>query len=290
MKSLKEFRTDAPITDEQYKYIDEAVKISARQAMIGRRLMPIYGPLGFGKEAIAHDVLTEVADAQIDTAWRVDASEDIINLSRTTLPVAVIKKGFRINRRSLAASRTAGTPLDTATAKSAAYKVAKKEDELILDGYAADGSTYDIKGLYQKAGNSTAGSSFGTSGQGIDSANAAMALLLADNIYPPYNMVLHPTQYMEAHNELSGTATLEVDVIRRMIGGEVFVTPSQTDGTGMVLAAGDRGFFDLAVGVDITTEVETTPLVHGRDLYGVVYECVVPRVWETNAICKMTTI
>jgi uncharacterized linocin/CFP29 family protein len=253
--------------------------------------MPIYGPLGFGKEAIAHDVLTEVADAQIDVAWKVDASEDIVDLSRTTLPVVVVKKGFRVNRRSLAASRTYGTPLDTANAKSAAYKVAKKEDELILDGYAADGSTYDIKGLYQKAGNSDTGSSFGTSGQGIDSLNAAMALLLADNIYPPYHMVLNPTQYMEMHNELSSTAVLEIDVLRRMLGGgEVFVTPAQTAGTGMVLAAGDRGYFDLAVGVDITTEVEVLPLNKGRDLYGIVYECVVPRVWETNAICKMTAI
>jgi len=291
MRSIPEFRTDAPVTPEQYKYIDDAVKVTARQAMIGRRLMPVFGPLGFGKEAISYDKLTEVGAAQLTLAWKVDKSEDIANLARTTVAVPVLSKTFRINRRSLEASRTAGSPLDIVTAKSAAYKVAKLEDDLILDGFAADGSTYDISGLYQAANNTESTSKdFGTSGNGIDKVNLAMALLLADNIYPPYNMVLNPTQYMQLHNELSGTATLEIDVIRRMIGGEVYVTPAQTADTGMLLAAGDRGYFDLAIGVDLTTEVELLNLREGKDLFGVVYECVVPRIWETNAICKLTNI
>lgn len=291
MRSLKEFRTDAPVTPEQYKYIDEAVKIAARQAMVGRRLLPVYGPLGFGKDAVTYDKLTEVSNAQINLAWKVAFSEDIVNLTRTTLPVPVLSKAFRINRRSLEASRTVGTPLDVATAKSAAYKVALLEDQLIILGYAADGSNYDIKGLYNAANNDySSAADWGTASNIVTSINGAINLLINDNIYPPYNLVLNPTQWSEAGVLISNTGISYRQWIRETIGGEIFVTPTITAGTGMMLAAGDRGFFDLAVGVDLTTELEQLDLSKGRDLFGLVYECVVPRIWETNAICKLSSI
>jgi len=211
MKGIREFRMDAPITAEQYKEIDGAVKYSARQAMIGRRLLPIFGPLGFGKQAVTFDVVTEVGDAEVNFAWRPGASEDIVNLTRTTKAVPVIQKAFRINARSLASSRTDGTPIDTVTARSSAYKVAKKEDAIILDGYAADGTNYDVTGFYQGAGN-TEGSAkdFGTALNGVSKVGLAMAVMRTDSIFPPYNMVLEPTQFNEivAH-VLTSTAVLE---------------------------------------------------------------------------------
>ncbi len=284
---------DAPITDEQYKEIDGAVKLSARQAMIGRRLMPIYGPLGFGKQSVTFDVVTEVGDAEVNFAWRPGASEDIVNLTRTTKAIPVIQKAFRINARSLASSRTVGTPIDTVTARSAAYKVAKQEDAIILDGYAADGSNYDVDGLYQAAGN-TEGTAedFGTATNGVAKMGLAMAVMRTDSIFPPYNVVLHPTQYGEIVNHvLTNTAVLERVVMEQQIGGGVILeSPSLTAATGLMLAAGDRGYFDLAVGVDITTEVEELSLREGRDLFGVVYECLVPRIWETNGVCTLTSI
>lgn len=295
LKSISEFRVDAPLTDEQYKHIDDAVKIAARQAMIGRRLMPLYGPLGFGKQAVTYDSLTEVSDALIDLAWKVSFSEDIVNLARETLPVPVLHKSFRINRRSLEASRSSGAPIDVATAKSAAYKVAKLEDDLIIQGYAADGSNYDIKGLYQvNIANVITGSQWTAAPEDaiVDTA-AGIAYLMGVNIGPPYHWVLNPAQYAEL---LSGGASTFTDSIimdivkRQLMGGDVFWTPALTAGTGFMVAAGDRGFFDLAVGVDITTEVEILGLDQGRDLFGVVYDCVVPRIWQSTAIAPFNTL
>ena len=295
MKSLREFRTDAPITAEQYKYIDETVKITARKAMIGRRLMPIFGPLGFGKQAATYDKLTEVADADLNFAWRVSVSEDIANLARTTVPVPVLHKPFRVNRRSLMASRTSGTPIDVATARSAAYKVAKLEDELIIDGYAADTSTYDIKGLYQaNIGNVITGSQWTAAPEdAITDTAQGIAYLMGVNIDPPYHWVLHPTQYAEMINvgASAHTNALVSDTVKKMLGGgNIFWSTVLTAGTGFMVAAGDRGYFDLAVGVDLTTEVEELSLREGKDLFGLIYECVVPRIWQTTAIAPFNTL
>lgn len=295
MHALESFRTDAPVTPEQWKYIDERIKVLARRTLIGRRLMPVYGPLGFGKEAVAYDKMTEMSDALLNLAWKVDASEDIVNLTRTTLPIAVISKGFRINARSLAASRTYGTPLDTQNLDSAIYKVAKLEDDLILDGYAADGSNYDIKGLYQaNISNKVTGSQWtGAPEDAIGDVADLIATMMGNDIGPPYNLVLHPTQYAELLNVGASTHTEAIvfDTVQRQLGGgRIYWTTALTDGTGMLVAAGSRGYFDLAIGIDMQAEIEQLSLREGRDLFGLVYETLVPRIWETDAILAIDTI
>lgn len=292
MQQIQTFRTNAPVTPEQYTAIDGAVKTAARQSIVGRRLIPVTGPFGFGKEAVTFDKLTEVSAAQLTYAWKVNANEDAPNLARTTVPLPVLIKDFRINRRSLEASRTANTPLDLQGAKSAAYKVSVLEDDLLLKGYAADGSNYDVTGMYTGAGNTySTNKDFGTATNIPAAVNGAMALLMADNIRKPYNLVLNSVQYNEANEMISGGGGMTyLDWIEKTIGGVVVDSNSVTAGTGLMMAAGDRGFFDAAIGVDLTTEVEELSLREGRDLFGVVYETIVPRIWESNALCQLTQI
>jgi len=292
MQPLGTFRTNAPVTEQQYKYIDGVVKYSAQQGMIARRLAPVFGPLGFGSQSVTFDKVTEMADAQVQIGWKPDKGEDITNLARTTNPMGVVSKAFRVNAQSLASSRTYGTPLDIINARSAAYKVSKKEDDILLNGWAKDGSTYDISGLYQSAGNTEAYSDdFGTAGNAIKKVKLAAAVLQADNIFAPYNMVLNQVQYNEMIDVLSSTATLEIDVVRRMLGGgDIYLTPAQTAATGMLISTGERGYFDYAIGVDVTTKLEELGLHEGNDLFGLVYETITPRIWETNGICTLTAI
>lgn len=296
MKSIPQFRTDAPITAEQYRYIDDIVKVTARKRMIGRRLMATYGPLGFGKETIRHYNLTEVADAQLDFAWKVDKGEDIANLASDDVKIPVLSRAFRINARSLAASQTAGTPIDTVTAQSAAYKLAKLEDELIIDGYAADGSTYDIKGLYQiNIGNVITGSQWTAAPEdALTDTAAGIAYLMGVNVDPPYNWVLHPTQYAEIINVGASTHTnaLVVDSVRKQLGGgDIYWSDALTAGTGFMVAVDSaRQYFDLAVGVDVSTAMEKLSLQDNWDLYGVAFECVVPRIWQTTAVAPFNTL
>ena len=290
MHGIRDFRTDSPLTVEQWKFIDGELKRVALQVMIGRRLAPTIGPLGLGVQAITYDKITETGDAEVNLSHQ-PAQEDEISVGRTTTVIPEILKGFRLNYRHVLSSRRNGTALDTANAKSAAYKVALREDEIILDGYAADGTNYDVNGFYQLAGNTEGtAADYGTSGKGITKTNLAAAVLRTDNIFPPYNQILNPTQFNQINQPVSGTATLESEVMTRILRGQLFESPSQTVDTGMQMSAGDRGFMDIALAMDMTSQFEQLGLKEGNDIFGVVMEALVPRVWETNAICTLTAI
>lgn len=290
MHKIRDFRTDSPLTVEQWKYIDGQMKRSALQFMIGRRIAPTFGPLGLGVQAITYDKWTETGEAEVNLSWQ-PAQEDEGSVARTTTAMPVVQKGFRLNYRNVLSSRRNGTALDVANGLSAAYRVSLREDEIILDGYAADGTNYDVNGFYQLA-NNTQGTAadYGTSGKGITKTNLGAGVLRTDNIFPPYNQILNPTQFNEINQPLSGTATLEADVMARILRGQLYESPSQTAGTGMQMSAGARGFFDISLGQDMTSEFEQLGLKEGKDIFGLVYEAIVPRVWETNAICTLTGI
>ncbi|MHA1286242.1 MAG: family 1 encapsulin nanocompartment shell protein [Candidatus Thorarchaeota archaeon] len=295
MRSIMEFRMDSPVMEQAYKHIDTAVKEAAKRSMIGRKLLPIYGPLGFETESISYWKLTEMGDAHLNYGWKISKSEDVVNLVPATINIPVLDKTFRINRRSLAQAVKGGYPIDTASAKSAAYAVARLEDEIIIDGYKADGSNYDIKGLYQiNIDNKITGSEWTDAPEdAIADTQAGMAYLMDANIDPPYNWVLHPTQYNELVDVGASkhTNALIVDTVRKqLMGGDIYYSSVLTAGTGFMMPAGDRGFFDLSVGVDVTTEMEELDLGEGRDLFGVVWECVVPRIWQTDAVVPFDTL
>jgi uncharacterized linocin/CFP29 family protein len=113
---------------------------------------------------------------------------------------------------------------------------------------------------------------------------------MEDNIFPPYNLVLNTARYTELFQLVGTTGEFYHDIVQRRIGGQIFQTPVLDAATGMLLAPPDAGFFDLPLGIDIHAEVEELPLNEFKDLYGVVWESITPRIREANAICKLSDI
>jgi uncharacterized linocin/CFP29 family protein len=273
------------LTDQQYKYIDEAVQWPPRQILIGRRVARTFGPLGEGKLTVEWNKISEVGAAQMFRSQKVTLNEDIIDNTVGSLDVPALARGFRIPRRSLEASRTYGTPLDVATAKSASYQVSILEDTLVLKGSGG------IDGLYDSAGNDYSTTKHWSTATNImASINGAIALLKADKIFPPYNLVVNDARFDELFEFITNTSEFYYDAVQRRIGGQIFQTPVLDSATGMLLATPDAGFFDLPLGVDVHAEVEELPLDQFKDLYGVVWEAITPRIREANAICKLSDI
>ncbi len=276
---------------EYYRQIKDAIVFTARKQAVARKIINtrnISG--GIGVQQWTYDTANEVSDALL-TYQFTDTAEDWIELARTDVPIPLLHKEFRISRRDLAAAARGGFGISTATVSSAAYKVMNLENQLILNGFAADGTNYDIKGLYQSAGNYTAGKDFGTAGQPLESVATAIDLMQADNITGPYNLVLNPTQYMQLATSVlgGGSGEREIAMVKEILeGGNIYSTSFQPAGTGMLLADASAGFFEMIVAQDMTTETEV--LQKSKDLWGRVYECVIPVVYDANAICKLTTI
>jgi len=70
--------------------------------------------------------------------------------------------------------------------------------------------------------------------------------------------------------------------------GEIFVTPSITAGTGMLCAKPNPAYADLVVAQDVIIEGEI--LEKSKNYFGCIMEALVPRVRQSTAFCKMTTI
>lgn len=277
---------------ETYMKIKEGIVKNARKHSIARQIIGVR-PLnaGVGLQQWTYDTLTEVSDAQITYAFT-ETGEDVADFGRSHVPIPVIHKEFRIGYRDIVAAQRGGYPLQASTADSASYKVMLQENAMLLNGYSADGSTYDINGLYQGAGNSESTSKdFGTAGNAMAKVQLAITELIADDIYGPYNLVLNPTQFMELAVSVlgSGAGDREINMVRELLeGGQIYSTPFQTVDTGMLLAQPGSGFFEAVMPVDMTVRTET--LQKSRDEWGQVYECIVPVIYNANAICKLTAI
>jgi uncharacterized linocin/CFP29 family protein len=293
MNKLRYGGTDEPLTTEQGQYIKERAVFAARRAFVGRKLFgTAIRKIDAGTQTFGYDTLTEVSNASLDFQWPGRESSDIVNLTRETVAIPVLHKEFEINKLDLASSNMSGTPLNTTNAESAAYKVALLEDTLLIEGYAADGTTYDINGLYNAAGNSVVGAGGWNTGANIvTDVNGAIAKLLEDNIMPPYNLTLHPDQYSETLALIANTAVSYLQwIVESMQGGSVYVTPTITAATGMMTKANPDGMFEYVMAEDLTTSTEILDLARGNNLFGKIYVRGLPVVYDSTAICTMATI
>lgn len=293
MNTLRYVGKDEPLTTEQGQYIKARAVFAARRAFVARKLFgTAIRKIDSGSQTFGYDTLTEASNAALDFQWPGRESQDIVNLARTTVGIPNLHKEFEINKLDLASSNMTGAPLNTSTAESAAYKVSLLEDTTLILGYSADGTNYDINGLYNAAGNSEATSlDWGTAANIVTSINNTIALLLADNIMPPYNLTVHPDQYVQSRVLIANTAVSYLQWITESLqGGSVYVTPSITAGTGLMSKANPDGMFEYVMAEDLTTETEILSKKQGENLFGRVYVRGLPVVYDANAVSKMTTI
>lgn len=280
------------LSPEQYEAIDDRIVQTVRQTIIGRKLYPRpYGPLGFGKQVVSYDILSEVQKGRLDLTWGAGFSAEIVGRTRTKLGIPVLHSEFEINRRDLESSRTEGMPLDLSCVDSAIYGVARKEDDLLLQGWAADGTNFDIVGLYQCSGlDYSTSSAWSVATNILPSINGAIALLSAEGFQRPFNLVVDTANYDELWQMIANTSEWYYNKVKERIGGDIFESPAMTHGKGMLVSTPNPAFFDFALGLDMIDESEELPLKDGKGLFGIVYECLVPRIKQPKSICKLSAI
>ncbi len=284
MKSLSQVGRDEYLTAEQgLTLLPSAIKV-ARRDFIGRKLLPIrFVPKE--TQTFSYDTLTEMGAGRTDPKYPGRETLDAVNLGRTPVNIPCHHKEFEIPKADLDASYITGTPLPTTYSDAAAYQVGLLEDTCIIEGSGT------INGLYAAAGNSEATSlSWGTATNIPLSINATIALLAADHIYRPYNLLLNPTQEGYAMALIANTATPWMDWVQKRIGGQIFVSEGITAGTGLMMKANPVGMFEYVVAEDLAIETEIESVRSGKGLFGRAYVRGLPVVYQANALCKMTTI
>jgi uncharacterized linocin/CFP29 family protein len=255
----------------------------------------LFGPairtIDAASQSYKYNTLTHGSAAAFDYTYPGKESLDQIDLQPTTVAIPNIHKEFQISKLDLASSRTSGTPLNTTQAESAAYRVTWGEDAMLIQGWSQDGTTYEISGLYQAAGNSDAtGLDWGTAANILTSIQNGLALLDADSIQGPFNLTVNSTQYSQTLAPVANTAVTYRQMIQQILGGEIISSPAMTAGTGMITPVNPNGAFEYVMAENITTVTEVQSVQDGEGLFGRVYVRGLPVVYDSNAICKLTSI
>ncbi len=258
-------RSASPLTDAQWQLIDATVSEVVGRVVVGRRILDLYGPLGFGAYTVP---LYTYGSAEGEPV----RAKVVRQLTMNTLT-----KDFIITVKDLDLMNS-GQPFDTAPVAAAATQLALAEDKLIFSG---DEGT---EGLLNVTGRQTLPlGDWGEEGQALADISAATVTLVSAGFYPPYFVAMHPALYTKLQRVYGRRGILEIELVEKQATGGVFASPSIPQDKVLVIAAQPQ-YVDLAVGLDIATGfVETVSLEHRFSIM----ETLALRVKQPGAVCVL---
>ncbi|MBQ9931931.1 MAG: bacteriocin family protein [Firmicutes bacterium] len=232
-------RNEAPVSEELWAKIDEAVIESAKQHMVCRRFLNIYGPLGAG-----------VSYVQVDSAAKEESYDN--NMARIggrrMVEMPQLYQDFAVLWRDLADAEKGGFPLDLSAAMAAAQRSAKQEDELILLGNEDLG----VKGLLNTEGSFVIKRGDWSKGEAAykDVAHA-IAYFSGKSKLGRYALLVSPDVYLDLQRLQPNVGVLEIDRIKKLVNDRVY--PVGPFGLGKAaLVCAEPQYMDLAIGMDLS--------------------------------------
>ncbi|MBI2853674.1 MAG: bacteriocin family protein [Chloroflexi bacterium] len=221
-------RNEAPIQPETWQLIDSVVVEAAKSVLAGRRILNIEGPYGLGLKSV------ELADPNVKS--------DII--TSATVPLSLIRKGFTLAKRDLAAYERDKVALDTSEAAIAAIDCAQMEDNAVFQG------TKGTPGLTTAKGTNGLGlAPWDNVGTAAEDIIKSVNILDEAGFHGPYSLALAPRRYNLLLRRYPNGPT-ELEHIGNMAAQGVVKAPALNDG-GVLLASG-RQFASIVLGQDLT--------------------------------------
>ena len=240
------------------KQWDDVIVPVLQTNAIGKMLMPINTDLsGKGLGALSIDTFNYVARGSAQISYNIQQNiEDRVDITVGDLKIPVLQDDVVIPRRDWDAYALRGVPLEDDIANDMAAKVATQMTSLVVMGWKPDGTNYTIKGMYQVADNTVAGSDFDTFGNALKTVAAAISKLKEDGIYSAgYNLGLSSLNYAELLGSYSSAGVSEYEAVLNMLNadatgqiGRVFDCGDLAAGTGMVAPVAsqeNRRYFDI---------------------------------------------
>lgn len=249
-------RSSAPLTEEDWKLLDAAVVQAAKNVMVGRRVLDMFGPLGTGVYSLPYSYYAP-GNPNIDLTG--ENGDLIAAEGRRTVNLPMIYQDFKILWRDLESDHAIGAPLDVSMAALAANAVALKEDDLIFNGVKSMG----MEGLLSITGRQKIKiNSWAENGSGLADVVKAKEMLTRAGHYGAAALVVSPTLYGHLVRQYGVTGMLELDQIKALIQGGVFYS-NMINGNKAVLISNRAPNVQLAIGQDmITAYTEATGMNH----------------------------
>ncbi len=235
--------------------VDKTIAQQIKTPTFGMTMLPLNTSIsGLGKTSIYSFLYADRAEAKI--GMDIDHNmADTVDITGASTKVPVIQDQVKIPHRTWKAFVDNGVPLSSDLAYDMLRKVNTKIDAMVLNGWAYDGTTYEVLGLNQVAGTSTTGSATSAYGGGYYSIEAAIADLEDAGVYSTaWDAVFYSGNYKEVKASINSTSgRIEMQDIMSLLGpgGQFKSAPSGasfTANTGVVKPAAlesNRQYFEL---------------------------------------------
>ncbi len=282
--NINAMRTNDLLRKDEWIQLDRAVLDVARDRLVVAQDMRAAGlvqPLGgVGVTISQYEKQSDMTDADVTMSVIAPGEEDRVDFSLVSVPIPVVHKGFRLDLRTLEASRRNGAGLDVTQATVCARKVAEKIEYMTM--YGASNIIVNASPIYGLTNepnvNPVGGHDWGTIGNIYSDVLAMVAAAETDHYYGPYNLYVATTQFgqMRAiYDDGSGESAME-----RVLRGipsirSIKVVDRMTDGTALLMNM-SRDIADLAVAMDMTTVQWES--MGGWQVHFRVMACLAPRV------------
>jgi uncharacterized linocin/CFP29 family protein len=224
----------APLSDEEWGQLDELVVNVARKLLVGRRMLPVYGPLGAGALGVP---LSEFTTAEGTTRPQ---RTSILELHENPAD-------FALDWREIERARQAHAPIDFGAAAGATVRVADMEDSMIFGGCDHCGTA----GLLTAEG---AGKFIGGDWMNGEALYAdvirATSEIMGAGQPGPFAVVLSPRTRSLTHRMIAHGMMLN-QMIEDIATAGVYTSRHVPDNMLLAMAVGPQ-IADLAIGLDAT--------------------------------------
>jgi uncharacterized linocin/CFP29 family protein len=276
---------EAPISDQQWDAIDQTVVEVARRQLVGRRFIPVYGPLGAGVQYVIQDRFEDPGLGAMDVLGEDATQLPVSPTQRQQVQIPLIYKDFILYWRDIESSRKFGLPLDLSPAAVAGSICARAEDEMIFRGYKEPASGQLLPGLLTVEGRQVLKKGdWETEGGVFHDVIKATEVLASSGYYAPYVLVVSPTLYSLIHRYVRNSGSMEIEHIRQIVSHGVYFSSVVPEGTMMVASTGMQNF-DLAIAQDLKTAYLGAQNMNHPFR---VFETAVLRIKRPGSICLLT--
>ena len=252
-------REDAPVTEEVWAAIDEMVVTVVKKNLVGRRVVDLVGPLGWGTEVVPRFGFTEQDGAAIATP------------TTEYIPLEEISQEFMLRAKQIVISQQTPHGLDLGAAAIAATNLAKAEDRIVIGGLASLNQCTSELGDWDSIGGP------------FRAVAEAIAQLRATGFDGPFAAIMSPAMYARLAS-LFQHGRRELALVESMLAAGIFQSTDPAVAEQVLVLSPQPWNMDLVVGQDVVTAWLGN---EGLDQRFRIFETLALRVKRPGAVCAL---
>jgi uncharacterized linocin/CFP29 family protein len=232
-------RGHAPLTDSNWKLLDDEARDRLAGPLAARRLVDFVGPQGW-----------EHSSTNLGRVDSVEVGEEGVKaLQRRVLPLVEVRVDFTVSRAEMRDDDRGAVDVDLESLDNAAHQIAIAENSAVFNGWAKAG----IQGVVES-------SPFEPEplGASADSYTRSVARAIEGlreaGVEGPYGLALGPDEYIKVIETAEHGGYPLFDHLRKILdGGQIVWAPGLSGAVAMSLRGGDFLFEsgqDLSIGYD----------------------------------------